>query len=295
MANQSMAQINAKDVMTLRARTHAGMMEAKKALAEANGNMDQAAELLRKWGAGRADAKMSNEMKEGLIGGKISQDGKLGVLLRLGCQTDFVARNDGFQKLLADLVELAYSNDVGSPADLNNLKYPDNSGRTVETVVKELIGGSIKENIAITGLARFKSTGGQVGKYIHHNAKVGTLVQVEGSTDDAVRVLLGEIAMHITAGIPVVPVAVSRDKVPADVVEQEKKIAAEGITGKPPQIVEKIVSGKLDKFFAEQVLLEQPFIKDPEKRIRDLVQDASKATSAKLEIVNFARFQVGEA
>src|SRR5271170_2832723 len=194
MGNQTMAEISAKDVMTLRARTQAGMMEAKKALAESNGNMDQAAELLRKWGAGRADSKMSNEMKEGLIGGKISPDGKLGVLLRLGCQTDFVARNDGFQKLLADLVELAYNNDVSTAADLGALKYPDGSGRTVETVIKELVGGSIKENIAVTGLARFKSTAGQVGKYIHHNAKVGTLVQVDGSTDDVVRVLIGEIA-----------------------------------------------------------------------------------------------------
>src|SRR5271170_7211503 len=171
MGNQTMAEISAKDVMTLRARTQAGMMEAKKALGESNGNMDQAAELLRKWGAGRADSKMSNEMKEGLIGGKISPDGKLGVL-----------------------VELAYNNDVSTAADLGALKYPDGSGRTVETVIKELVGGSIKENIAVTGLARFKSTAGQVGKYIHHNAKVGTLVQVDGSTDDVVRVLIGEIA-----------------------------------------------------------------------------------------------------
>jgi elongation factor Ts len=289
-----MVEISAKDVMTLRARTHAGMMEAKKALTQASGNMDQAVELLRQWGAGRADSKMSNEMKEGLIGGKISPDGKLGVLLRLGCQTDFVARNDGFQKLLNDLIELAHTSDISTPAELNALPYPDGSGRTVQTVIKELVGGIIKENIAVTGLARFKSSAGQVGRYIHHNAKVGCLVQVDGSTDDVVRVLIGEIAMHITAGIPVVPVAISRDKVPPDVVEREKKIAAEGITGKPPQIVEKIVSGKLDKFFADNVLLEQPFIKDADKRIRDLVQDASKAASAKLEIVNYARFQVGE-
>ncbi len=289
-----MAEINAKDVMTLRARTNAGMMDAKKALVEANGDMEAASELLRKWGAGRAESKTSNEMKEGLVGGKISEDGKLGVMVRLGCQTDFVARNEAFQKLLHDLVELAFTHEVSTAAELNAVKYSDGSGRTVEAVIKELVGGSIKENMAVTGLARYKTANGVVGKYVHHNAKVGTLVQIDGSTDDAVRVLIGEIAMHITAGMPFVPLAVNREAVDAAVLQREKELAAESFKGKPANMVEKIVAGKLEKFFADNVLLEQPFVKDENKRIRDLVAETGKAVAAPLNVIAFARFKVGE-
>lgn len=289
-----MTEISAKDVMALRARTNAGMMESKKALQEANGDVEMACELLRKWGAGRADAKVTNEMKEGLIGGKISEDGRTGVMLRLGCQTDFVARNDGFQKLLHELVELAFAHPVKTPADLNALKHSDGSGRTVEQVIKELVGGAIKENMAVTGLSRFTTSNGQVGKYVHHNAKVGALVRIDGSPDDAVRVLLGEVAMHVTAGMPFVPMAINRESIDAAILAKEKQIAAEGITGKPPAIVEKIVAGKMEKFFADHVLLEQPFVKDESKKIRELLTETSKAVSGTLTLVEFARFKVGE-
>ncbi|MCL5946254.1 MAG: translation elongation factor Ts [Planctomycetes bacterium] len=289
-----MVEISAKDVMTLRARTNAGMMDAKKALQEAHGDMEAAGELLRKWGAGRAESKTSNVMKEGLVGGKISADGKLGVLVRLGCQTDFVARNEGFQKLLQDLVDLAFTHEVSTPAQLNAVPYSDGSGRTVEAVIKELVGGTIKENMAVTGLARYKAENGLVGKYVHHNAKVGALVQVDGSSEDAVRVLLGEIAMHVTAGMPFVPLAISREAVDPAVVQRERELAAESIKNKPAAIIEKIVSGKLDKFFADNVLLEQPFVKDENLRIRDLLAQSGKAVAATLRLVAFARFKVGE-
>ncbi len=288
-----MAEINAKDVMALRVQTNAGLMDAKKALQEANGDMAVAVELLRKWGAGKADAKMSNEMKEGLVAGKISPDGSLGVMLRLGCQTDFVARNDGFQKLLNNLVELAFSNPVTTPAELGELPYSDGSGRTVASVIKELIGGAIKENMAVTGLARFQTTG-QVGMYVHHNSKVGTLVQVDGGKGPAVRALIGEVAMHVTAGMPAVPAAISRDKIDPAIVAREKAAAAESITGKPANIVEKIVAGRLDKFFAEIILLEQPFVKDEKKRVSDLLKETGKAAGCELTISHFARFKVGE-
>ncbi len=291
-----MTAISAKDIMTLRVRTSAGMMDAKRALQEASGDMEKAAELLRQWGAGRADAKMSNEMKEGLIGGKIGHDGKVGVLVRLSSQTDFVARNEAFIKILHDLVELAFANKVDTPAELNVLAWPDGSGRSVENVVKELAGGTIKENMAITGVARFESTGGpgEVGRYVHHNDKVGALVQVDGGGGDVVRILARELAMHITAGMPFVPIAISRDKVDSAILEREKRIAAEGIAGKPPLLADKIIAGRLEKFFADNVLLEQPFVKDEKKRIRDILADASRAVSAKLEIIRFARFKVGE-
>ncbi|MGN6369517.1 MAG: translation elongation factor Ts [Phycisphaerae bacterium] len=293
-----MAEITAKMVNELRQRTNAPMMDAKRALVDANGDPEKAAELLRERGTASADKKLSNEMKEGLVAGRISNDGKLGVLLRLGCQTDFVARNDGFLKLLGDLVDLAFENGVNTPAELMALKYPDSSGgggRTVEAVIKEMIGGTIKENIGITGLARFSTTDGRVEKYVHHNQKVGALIQIDGSTDDGVKVVAGEIAMHITAGIPTVALAVDRSGVDPAIVEKEKAAAAEGTEGKPANIVEKIVAGKLEKYFQDVALVDQPFIKDDKKRVRDLLADAGKAAKATLKVTRFARFKIGEA
>jgi elongation factor Ts len=290
-----MATITAGMVNELRQRTNAPMMDAKKALVDAGGDMEKAADLLRERGAASADKKLSNEMKEGLVAGRISNDGKLGVLLRLGCQTDFVARNDGFTKLLGDLVDLAFEKTAKSPAELLQLKYPDNSGRTVEAVIKELIGGTIKENIGVTGLACFSTANGRVEKYVHHNGKVGTLIQIDGSTDDAVKVTAGEIAMHITAGVPQVALAVDRSGLDPAAVEKEKAAASEGITGKPANIVEKIVAGKLEKYFQDVALVDQPFIKEEKKRIKDLVAEAGKASGAELKIAAFSRLKVGEA
>lgn len=286
----------AKDVMSLKDRTSAGMMECKKALTEANGDVDAAIALLRQWGVAKGATPKSTEMKEGLVASKISDDAKLGVLIRLGCQTDFVARNETFLKLLNDLLELAFKSNVTAPAELHALPYPDGSGRTVDAVIKELIGGSIKENMAVTGLARFSTTNGLVGKYVHHNGKVGALVEVDGANNDTVKGLAGEVAMHVTAGMPQVPLAVDRAGVPADIVEKEKALAKEGIDAKkPPQIVEKIVAGKLDKYFAEVVLPEQPFVKDNNIKVQDLVTQAAKTAGAELKITRFARFKVGEA
>ncbi|MCL2641237.1 MAG: translation elongation factor Ts [Phycisphaerales bacterium] len=288
-----MPEITAKMVNELRQRTNAPMMDAKKALVDAGGDMEKAVELLRERGAASADKKLANVMKEGLVAGKISPDGKLGVLLRLGCQTDFVARNDAFKKLLADLTDLAFDSDVKTPADLAALKYPG-SDKTVEETVKEAVA-TIKENIGITGLARFVSATGRVEKYVHHNEKIGTLIQIDGSSDDAVKVTAAEIAMHITAGVPTVPLAVDRTGIDPAIIDKEKAAAAEGITGKSPEIVEKIVAGKLEKYFQDVALVDQPFIKDDKKRIRDLIADTAKATAAELKIIAFARLKVGEA
>jgi elongation factor Ts len=290
-----MAEINAKDVMKLKDLTNAGMMECKKALVDANGDLDAAIALLRERSGAKGAAPKSTEMKEGLVAGKISEDGKTGVIIRLGCQTDFVARNEMFQKLLADVLELAFKNPVTTPADVHALPYPDGSGRTTDQVIKELIGGSIKENLAVTGLARYTTANGQIGKYIHHNGKVGTLVQVDGASDDAVRVLLGEIAMHVTAGMPFVPMAVTRDQLDQEVVAKEKAAASEGIDPKKPkEIIEKIVAGKLEKFFADQVLVDQPFVKDEKMKVRELVAQTAKASGAPISVIRFARFKVGE-
>ncbi|HEY4330040.1 MAG TPA: translation elongation factor Ts [Phycisphaerae bacterium] len=288
-----MADITAAMVNELRQRTNAPMMDARRALVDADANMDKAIELLRERGSASADKKLANEMKEGLVSGKISADGKTGVLVRLGCQTDFVARNDAFLKTLADLVTLASDNNVSTPAELSALKYPGGAN-TVEAHIKEMIA-TIKENIGITGLARYSTSDGRIEKYVHHNGKVGSLVQIDGSTDDAVKVLGGEIAMHIAAGVPQVPLAIDRSGVDAAIVDREKAAASEGTEGKPPQIVEKIVAGKLEKYFQDVTLVDQPFIKEEKKRIRDLLADTGKAVSGTVKIARFARFKVGEA
>ena len=290
-----MPAFTAKDVMNLKDRTGAGMMECKKAMADADGDVEKAIGLLRERGVAKGAAPKSTEMKEGLVAGRISADGKFGVLIRVGCQTDFVARNEIFLKLLSDLLNLVYDHDVKTPADVHALKYPDGSGRTVDAVIKELIGGSIKENLAVTGVARFRSDTGRVEKYVHHNAKVGALIQIDGSTDDVVKVLGGEIAMHLAAGIPQPAAAINRDQVAKDIIDRERATASEGLEGKPEAIKEKIITGKLDKYLAEIVLLEQPFVKEEKKRIRDLVAEAGKTAKAELKIAHILRLKVGEA
>jgi len=282
--------------MELKNRTNAGMMECKKALSDADGDVDKAVALLRERGVAKGATPKSSEMKEGLVAVKISPDAKLGVLVRLGCQTDFVARNEMFTKLLADIVGVAFSSTAATPEALHALPYPDGSGRSIDSVIKELIGSTIKENMAVTGLARFETANGIVGAYVHHNGKVGAMVQIDGASSDAVKALNSEIAMHVTAGMPQVPVAVSRADIPADVVSRETANAKEGIDArKPPQIQEKIIAGKLDKVFGEIVLLEQPFVKDDKQKVRDLVAAAAKAAGATLTVTRFARFKIGEA
>ena len=291
-----MAEFSAKDVMALKDRTNAGMMECKKALTEANGDGDKAIELLRKWGVAKGAAPKSTEMKEGLVAARISPDAKTGAIIRLGCQTDFVARNEMFLKLIKDLLGLAFTSTAATPAELNALPYPDGSGRTVDAVIKELIGSTIKENLAVTGLARYTAANGAVGMYVHHNGKVGTLIQVDGANNDAVKTLISELAMHVTAGMPQVPVAIDRTSIAPDVIARETAAAKEGIDPKkPPQIQEKIVAGKLDKVFGEIVLLEQPFVKEEKLKIRDLVANASKTAGAPLTVARFCRLIVGQA
>jgi len=289
-----MADITAKMVNELRARTNAPMMDCKKALVDAGGDMEKAFDLLRESGAASANKKLSNEMKEGLVAGKISADGKMGVMIRLGCQTDFVARNDAFLKAINDLLNLAFDKAVGTPAELAAMPYPDGSGKTVDIVIKEMIA-TIKENIGVTGLACYKTANGRVEKYVHHNGKVGALVQVDGSSDDAAKVVAGEIAMHIAAGVPQVPLAIDRTGIDPAIIAKEKEGASEGTEGKPPQIVEKIIAGKLEKFYQDAALVDQPFVKEEKKRIRELLAETGKAVSGTVSVAKFARFKVGEA
>jgi len=290
-----MAAYTAKDVSELRQRTQAGMMDCKKALEECQGDMEQAAEWLRKKGISRGESRAGRAASEGKIVSRISPDGATGVLVELNSETDFVARNEAFgqtvERIADTLLATASIDGVGSGADdspLLQAKFGD--AGTLADTLKQLTG-TIGENIVLRRYARFGGSGA-VGAYVHHNGKVGTLVEVTGLSGDAGQQLARTIAEHVTAGVPAVPVAVTRDDVPAALVDRERRIFTEQAagSGKPANIVEKMVQGRVDKFYKEITLLDQAWVRDDSKAIRDLV----KAAGAGVSIRRFARFQIGQ-
>ena len=290
-----MAAYTAKDVSELRQRTQAGMMDCKKALEECSGDMDQAVEWLRKKGISRGESRAGRAASEGKIVAKVAPDGATGVLVELNSETDFVARNEAFGQtveriadtlLASGSIDGAVTTAEGSP--LLDAKFGD--AGTLADSLKQLTG-TIGENIVLRRYARFGGSGA-VGAYVHHNGKVGTLVEVAGLSGEAGQQLARTVAEHITAGVPTIPVAVTRDDVPAALVDRERRIFAEqaAASGKPANIVEKMVQGRVDKFYKEVTLLDQPWVRDDSKAIRDLVKAAGPGVS----IRRFARFQIGQ-
>jgi len=276
-----MAEFTAGDVAKLREMTGVGMMDCKKAMVEANGSLEVAVEILRKKGQAGAANKSLKEAREGLIVAHVAPGGKLGVLVEINCQTDFVARNDDF-KVFADEVARAYA--ANANVDLES--------RRAEMVAK------IGENIRLARNQRIEVTGsGQVAAYIHTGAKVGVLVEVgctkdETTTKDEFKQLVKDITLQIAAANPV---SVSRDQVDPKLVEKEREIATEQFKNKPPQAVAKIVEGKLNSFFQTICLVDQGFVKDPEKTVTSYVAEVSKKLGDEISIRRFLRFQVGEA
>lgn len=296
-----MAAYTAKDVSELRQRTQAGMMDCKKALEETKGDLSQAVEYLRKKGIAGAEKRVGRAASEGRIVSLTSPDGRHGVLLELNSETDFVARNDAFVQLSERLAEQVMRDTAidavvhkAQDSALHGQPWHADDGATVSEVVKEA-SGRMGENLVLRRFARF-ATDGAVGSYVHHNGKFAALVEVGGSNSDATRQLARTIAEHVTAGVPAVPVAVSREQVPQDLVDKERRIFTEQAraSGKPDNIIEKMVTGRVDKYYKEVTLLEQPWIRDDSKTIRDLVKDAGKQAGVELSVRRFARFQMGE-
>jgi len=290
-----MAAYTAKDVSELRQRTQAGMMDCKKALEECQGDMDQAVEWLRKKGISRGESRAGRAASEGKIVSRVSADGATGALVELNSETDFVARNEAFGQTaekIADtlLAQSAIDGAVTSTEDSPLLQTKFGDVGTLAETLKQFTG-TIGENIVLRRYARFGGAGA-VGAYVHHNGKVGTLVEVAGITGEAGQQLARTIAEHVTAGVPTVPVAVTRDDVPAALVDRERRIFSEqaAASGKPANIVEKMVQGRIDKYYKEVTLLDQPWVRDDSKSIADLV----KAAGAGVSIRRFARFQIGQ-
>ena len=276
-----MAEITAATVAKLREMTNAGMMDCKKALTDAKGDLNAAVDILRKKGAATAVNKGGREAREGVIAQYITPDGRLGVLAEVNCQTDFVARNEMFRAFADDVVKrLAADPKTDFEAD------------RIAMVAK------IRENIQIPRNARMEVTGhGMVAAYIHTGAKVGVLVEVGASKEETLtnpefKQLVRDITLQIAAGSPAV---VSRDLAPADLVAKEREIAAEQVKNKPPQAIAKIVEGKLDKFFQSYCLVDQGFVKkNSEISVKEHIAAVAKTLADEVTVRRFVRFQVGE-
>jgi len=287
-----MANITAEQVKKLRDQTGAGMMECKNALSEANGDFDEANTILRKRGLASAAKKAGRVAKEGLIGHKVSSDHASGVLVEVNCESDFVARTDDFLQLIADV--LAAIEQKGDAADEAWLTDPQGP---VRTRVAAAIG-KLGENMAVPRFIRYAGNG-YVGQYIHLGGKIGVQVEFAGVSPamadrEELTTLVKEIAMQIAA---VNPGYASRDAVPADVLEKERAIyrAQMQDSGKPANVIDKIVEGKLGAFFKQFVLVDQESIRDPKMSVNDVIASASKALGAPVRVTRFARLKVGEA
>ena len=285
--------ITAAQVKELRDKTNVGMMECKQALTECGGDLDAAVKYLRERGAVKAAKKADREAKEGIIAAQLDDSGKSGVLVEVNCETDFVAKNENFQAFVADVAGAVAASGA---ADLDAALAADKDGETVDAFIKAKVI-EMGENLQLRRVVRYEVDGeGAVASYIHLGGKVGVLIEVGSGKSETVqsesfRNLVKDLTLHIAASAPA---GLSRDDIPADLVEAEKDIYRKQMEGKPADIIEKIIEGKIGKFYSEQCLLEQGFVKDPDTAVKDLVAAAGKDLDDTLEVRRFVRFGLGE-
>ena len=271
-----MPEITAKQVAELRSKTSAGLIDCKRALMDSGGDFEVAVDALRKMGMATAAKKAGREAGEGVIAQCLSEDGRSGVLVEVNCETDFVAKNEEFQSFAGEVAAILLKD---RDADLDEF-------RTAQVA-------KTGENIKITRSESLSVDGpGMVGSYVHTGAKVAVLLALtcdsdEEATRDETKLLVKDLCMHVAATNPI---CVSRADIPSDVFAKEREIAEAQAEGKPPQAVEKIVTGKLDKFYATNCLLEQSFVKNPDQTIGDLIEAFGIGATVK----SFFRFQIGE-
>ncbi|NPA33002.1 MAG: elongation factor Ts [Aquificae bacterium] len=284
--------VSMEDVKKLREMTGAGMLDCKKALEEAGGDIEKAKEILRVKGLAKAEKKAGRETKEGIVYVLLSDDRKKGAMIELNCETDFVARNEEFRKL-ADritrhiLEKEENKNKSGEGSDILSQPLFDEPSKTVEVLIKEAIA-KIGENIKLTRYCRY-DTEDYLHSYVHGGGRIGVLVEFSApSLDEKVLRLVQDIAMQIAA---MRPEFVRVEDIPEEVLERERRILREQALkeGKPEHIVDKIVEGKLKKFYQEKVLLKQPFIKDDKKSVEQVI----KESGLDVDIKRFCRFELG--
>ena len=270
--------ITAALVKEVRERTGAGMMECKKALVESDGNIDAAIEALRIQGQAKADKKAGRVAAEGLVSVKIDRQSAAGAIVEVNCETDFVSKKDEFKDFVDELANLVLQ---GEPRDVEALSTMQVGGRSVEETRRELIAG-IGENITIRRFARIESSAGSIGEYVH-NGRIGVIVSMTGGDEQVGR----DLAMHISWSKPL---CLSEAEVPEAELAKEKSIlvAQAAESGKPPEIVEKMVAGRIKKYLKEITLLGQPFVKDPDQSVEKFLAGAGATAH------EYVRFEVGD-
>lgn len=282
--------ITAAMVSELRKKTGAGMMDCKKALTETGGNMDDAVDFLRKKGLSAAAKKSGRVAAEGVVAA--ASEATVGAVVEVNAETDFVAKNEAFQAFVDGVKDVVLANDVADVEALKGLDYPG-TGRTVEEELTHQIA-TIGENMSLRRLQRIDAGQGCVSSYVHGAGKIAVLVELQTeATDDRVVELGKQVAMHVAAAAPQY---LDRDSVPADVVEKEKEIMRVKAldSGKPENIVEKIIMGQINKFFGEVCLLEQAFVIDPDQKVGKVVEELAKELGSPITLNSFVRYQLGE-
>ena len=278
-----MAEISASLVKELREETGVGMMECKKALVEANGDKAAAVKILRESGMAIAAKKATRTAKQGIIAAEVSADAQSGRMIEINCETDFVSKNDNFKSFVAEMLAAA--------AGVADNGLAESAKAKVEAKIAE-----IGENIIARRNVTFAVQGvGAVAGYVHLGGKLGVLIEVgcknaASVQNPAVKALLADLTLHVTA---VNPACITRDQVPAETVQAEKEIYAKQVEGKPANIVDKIVAGKLEKFYGQICLVEQAFVKDQDKTVAAVLAEAGKAAGDEFTIRRFVRWQLG--
>ncbi len=289
-----MAQITAALVKELREMTGAGMMECKKALTEAEGDIDKAVDVLRTHGLAAAAKKAGRATNEGMVMALVSDNGQAGALVELNCETDFVGMNEKFHAYAEKIATAVIAN---QPADMDALKASEIDGEKVEDVVTDAIH-TLGENIQLARFAYAGQPEGAVASYIHGGGKIGVLVEFKlgdtsFATNDEFKKYGRDIAMQVAAASPV---AATRESVDPAIIEHEMSIykAQAAESGKPENIQEKIATGRMEKFYKESCLTEQAFVKDPDQSVNQYTAAVAKQLGTTIEIVDFKRFMLGE-
>jgi len=288
-----MAEISASTVMKLRKMSGQGMMDCKKALQEADGDIEKAMETLRKKGLATLAKRAARDTSEGTVVYWQSEDGKAAALSTVCCETDFVAKSDDFRALAETISSYiaACEADEGPESILQTTV----NGKSFQEVLTETVSKT-GEKTEVGDYVRYKLDGpGLFGIYVHFNGKVGSLLHIDASDDqvagaEAIQQAASDIAMHVTASKPL---ALDKDGIDPQTVEQEKAIYAEQVQNKPPEIIEKIVEGKMNKFYAENCLLQQTFVKDDSKTVEQVLAEAAKQAGGQATIKRFVRLDVG--
>jgi elongation factor Ts len=275
--------VTSEMVKQLRDKTGAGMMDCKKALDESNGDIDKAIEILRKKGAATAAKRADKAANEGIVVARVSEEGKRGILVEINCETDFVARGEDFVEFARSVAEIIFAKNPADVAQLLTLSHPN--GKTVADALSDLMA-KIGERTEIKRFTAVDAANGFIESYTHMGSKIAVMVELTAEFNPAHKTLARDIAMQVAAMSPIV---VSREKISKDQVDKELEIYRQQAKneGKPDQIADKIANGRLEKYYQEVVLLEQSFIKDAGKTVKDLL-------SPDVSVKQFLRYHLGE-